>query len=188
MVDFSHNRLRFLPDNLFREDGLEHLDISHNMLSKLPLNSMSVATASTLCELDVSWNSISSLAHGGLLARFKVSEYNTVGNYFTIFLQSLNFLDLSYNRLAQIDAGTFKSLSRLSFLDLSHNGQLALEPNGLSFQGLEYSLLHLKLDNVSLINVSKFHRFKFRFFLYKLNLILGSNFTNTTFSKFIVSS
>ncbi|CAH1114704.1 unnamed protein product [Psylliodes chrysocephalus] len=134
IVDLSHNRLRALPDNLFREEGLERLDLSHNMLSKLPLTSMSVATAMTVCELDLSWNSISSVAHGGLLTRFR----------------KLNFLDLSYNRLAQIDSGTFKGLPRLSYLDLSHNSQLALEPNGLSFQGLEYTLLHLKLDNVSL--------------------------------------
>lgn len=66
----------------------------------------------------------------------------------------MNFVDLSYNRLAQIDAATFRDLPKLSFLDLSHNGQLALEPNGLSFQGIEDSLLHLKLDNISLINVS----------------------------------
>nr|XP_023026888.1 chaoptin [Leptinotarsa decemlineata] len=137
LVDLSHNRLRSLPDNLFREEGLERLDISHNLLSKLPLSSMSVATAMTVCELDLSWNSISSLSHGGLLTRFK----------------RLNFLDLSYNRLAQIDAGTFKSLPRLTSLDLSHNSQLTLEQNGLSFQGLEYSLLHLKLDNVSLTMV-----------------------------------
>ncbi|XP_057660247.1 chaoptin isoform X2 [Diorhabda carinulata] len=137
IVDLSHNRLRALPDNLFREEGLERLDLSHNMIGKLPLTSMSVATAMTVRELDLSWNSISSLSHGGILNRFK----------------KLSFLDLSYNRLAQIDAGTFKGLSRLSYIDLSHNTQLALEPNGLSFQGLEYTLLHLRLDNVSLSSV-----------------------------------
>lgn len=158
IVDFSHNRLRFLPDNLFREEGLERLDISHNLLSKLPLSSMSVATATTLCELDLSWNIISSLAHGGLLGRFKVILLIKLFTlcFFISHFQNLNFLDLSYNRLAQIDASTFRELPRLSFLDLSHNAQLALEPNGLSFHGLEYSLLHLKLDNVSLINVSIF--------------------------------
>lgn len=72
IVDFSHNRLRTLPDNLFRETGLERLDVSHNLLGKLPLTSLSIASAETLCELDLSWNSISSLAHGGQLARFKV--------------------------------------------------------------------------------------------------------------------
>ncbi|XP_050498519.1 chaoptin isoform X1 [Diabrotica virgifera virgifera] len=137
IVDLSHNRLRALPDNLFREEGLEKLDLSHNMLSKLPLTSMSVSTAITVCELDLSWNSISSLSHGGLLTRFR----------------SLNFLDLSYNRLASIDAGTFKGLPKLSALDLSHNSQLVFEPNGLSFQGLEYTLYHLQLNNISLSQV-----------------------------------
>ncbi|RZC35020.1 hypothetical protein BDFB_001665, partial [Asbolus verrucosus] len=72
IVDFSHNRLRSLPDNLFRETGLERLDLSHNLIGKLPLTSLSVASAATLCELDLSWNSISSLSHGGLLVRLKV--------------------------------------------------------------------------------------------------------------------
>lgn len=72
IVDFSHNRLRVLPDSLFRETGLERLDLSHNFLGKLPINSMSVASAVTLCELDLSWNNIASISHGGLLAKFKV--------------------------------------------------------------------------------------------------------------------
>ncbi|XP_063912433.1 chaoptin-like isoform X1 [Zophobas morio] len=137
IVDFSHNRLRFLPDNLFREAGLERLDVSHNLLGKLPLTSLSVASAETLCELDLSWNGISSLSHGGQLSRFR----------------SLSWLDLSYNRLGQIDGGTFKGVPRLSSLNLGHNSQLTLEGNGLSFQGLEYTLLNLNLDNVSLSQV-----------------------------------
>ncbi|XP_044258031.1 chaoptin isoform X2 [Tribolium madens] len=137
IVDFSHNRLRSLPDNLFRETGLERLDVSHNLLAKLPLTSLSISSAETLCELDLSWNSISSLSHGGQLSRFK----------------SLSWLDLSYNRLGQIDAGTFKGIPRLASLNLGHNSQLTLEINGLSFQGLEYTLLHLNLDNVSLSQV-----------------------------------
>ncbi|KAJ3628300.1 hypothetical protein MTP99_015615 [Tenebrio molitor] len=137
IVDFSHNRLRSLPDNLFREAGLERLDVSHNLLGKLPLTSLSVASADTLCELDLSWNSISSLSHGGILSQFK----------------SLSWLDLSYNRLGQVDAGSFKGLPRLSSLNLGHNNQLTLETSGLSFQGLEYTLLHLNLDNVSLSQI-----------------------------------
>ncbi|XP_057660248.1 chaoptin isoform X3 [Diorhabda carinulata] len=156
IVDLSHNRLRALPDNLFREEGLERLDLSHNMIGKLPLTSMSVATAMTVRELDLSWNSISSLSHGGILNRFK----------------KLSFLDLSYNRLAQIDAGTFKGLSRLSYIDLSHNTQLALEPNGLSFQGLEYTLLHLRLDNVSLSSTGVFCK------MYSLQTLKMDNLPN----------
>ncbi|XP_045480876.1 chaoptin [Harmonia axyridis] len=137
IVNFSRNRLRALPDNLFREDAIEHVDLSHNIIGKLPLNSFSVPAARNLYELDLSWNSISSLSHGGMFSRF----------------QSLNWLDLSHNRLAQIDAGTFRELPRLSSLDLSNNVQLTLEPNGLTFHGLEDSLIHLNLDNVSLSQV-----------------------------------
>ncbi|KAL1506530.1 hypothetical protein ABEB36_005874 [Hypothenemus hampei] len=137
IVNLSNNRIRALPDNLFREEGLERLDVSNNLLSKMPLNALATVAAQTLHEVDLSWNLISSLSHGGLIERFK----------------KLNYLDLSYNRLAQIDGGTFKGLPKLLYLDISHNGQLNLEANGGSFQGVEYTLLHLNLNNVSLNNV-----------------------------------
>ncbi|KAK9879164.1 hypothetical protein WA026_004016 [Henosepilachna vigintioctopunctata] len=148
IVNLSRNRLRALPDNLFREDGIEHVDLSHNLIGKLPLTSFSIAAAMNLHELDLSWNSISSLSHGGMFSRFKVRVglKSSLANQFEL-------LDLSYNRLAQIDAGTFRDLPRLSNLDLSNNIQLTLEPNGLTFLGLEYSLLHLNLDNVSLSQI-----------------------------------
>ncbi|ENN73885.1 hypothetical protein YQE_09513, partial [Dendroctonus ponderosae] len=84
MVDISNNRIRALPDNLFREEGLEKLDLSSNLLSKMPLNTLAIPAAQTLCELDLSWNLISSLSHGGLLERFKAwgmgeCHINTVG-------------------------------------------------------------------------------------------------------------
>ncbi|XP_017770923.1 PREDICTED: chaoptin isoform X2 [Nicrophorus vespilloides] len=137
VIDFGHNRLRFLPENMFKFEGLERLDLSHNQINRLPLTSMSVQAAATLCEFDLSWNSIASIAHGGLFERFK----------------SLSWLDLSYNRLVQIDVAVFENLPRLSSLDLSHNTQLVLERNGKSFQGIEDTLLHLGLDNVSLTYV-----------------------------------
>ncbi|XP_018322079.2 chaoptin [Agrilus planipennis] len=137
VVDLSFNRLRLLPDNLFKEDDLEKLDLSGNDFNRFPFNSFSLAAASTLCELDLSHNSISTLAHNEALGKFK----------------NLIFLDLSYNRLVQLELAAFSFLPKLLALDLSHNSQLVLERNGHSFQGLEDSLLHLKLDNVSFIQV-----------------------------------
>ncbi|KRT80569.1 hypothetical protein AMK59_7610 [Oryctes borbonicus] len=136
IVDFSNNNLRSLPDNLFREEGLESLDLSHNQLNRMHLASLTSSAASTLCELDLSWNGISSITHGDAFAKFK----------------SLSWLDLSYNRLIQIDDAVFSSLPRLSSLNLSHNTQLLLE-SGRTFDGIEDSLLHLALDNVSLTYV-----------------------------------
>lgn len=72
IVDFSHNKIRILPDNLFREEGLEHLDLSHNALNRIHLSSMNTMAASTLCELDLSRNSISSISHADAFAKFKV--------------------------------------------------------------------------------------------------------------------
>ncbi|KAK4882835.1 hypothetical protein RN001_006154 [Aquatica leii] len=137
VVDMSHNRLKFVPDNLFKEEGLERLDLSNNQLSRLPLTSLSTAAASTLCEFDLSFNGISSLTHGEMLSKF----------------ERLAFLDLSYNRLVQVDPGVFGILHKISYLDLSHNSQLSIEKNGKNFQGIEDSLLYLKLDNLSLITV-----------------------------------
>lgn len=134
IVDFAYNKLRFLPDNVFRTDGLEKLDLSNNQLSRFPISCISIATAETLSELDLSWNVISSIAHRDQFSKFK----------------SLTKLDLSYNRLVQLDAGSFSAFQRLSNLDLSHNSQLVLERYGKSFLGIEDSLTYLYLDNVSL--------------------------------------
>lgn len=72
VVNLSHNRLKLLPDSLFREEGLESLDISHNQLSRIPLTSLSVSAAATLSRLDMSSNRISVVTDGGLFNRFKV--------------------------------------------------------------------------------------------------------------------
>lgn len=72
VVDFSHNRFRFLPDNLFKDEGLEWLDLSNNQINRLPLTSMVPQAAATLGYLDLSWNGISSVASGGMFERFKV--------------------------------------------------------------------------------------------------------------------
>lgn len=82
IVNLSRNRLRALPDNMFREDSIEHVDFSHNLIGKLPLNCFSVTAARNLYELDLSWNSISSLSHGGMLSRFLVSIVLEVSDFF----------------------------------------------------------------------------------------------------------
>lgn len=141
VVDLSHNRLRFVPDNLFKEEGLERLDLSNNQLSMLPLTSLSTAAASTLCELDLSFNGISSLTSGDMLSKF----------------ERLSYLDLSYNKLVQVNDGVFGILHKILYLDLSHNSQLCIDNNGKSFQGIEDTLLYLKLDNLSLMSVPELY-------------------------------
>lgn len=137
VVDLSGNRLRSLPDSLFMEQGLERFTASRNQLSRMPIATFSTNTASTLTELDLSHNTISSLQSSETFSRFR----------------SLTMLDLSYNRLVLIEDATFSSLPRLTSLELSHNTDLKLEPRGRSFKGLEDTLMYLGLSNTSLSTV-----------------------------------
>lgn len=74
VVNLSHNKLKAIPDNLFRHDGLQNLDVSHNGLTSVPLTSLSVAAAGTLCSLDLSHNGIPAVTNGALFIRFKVNN------------------------------------------------------------------------------------------------------------------
>lgn len=65
-------------------------------------------------------------------------------------LQSLQVLDLSNNRLTQLEDAPFSALPRLSVLDLSHNVELRLEPRSRTFQNMQESLLDLRLSNLTL--------------------------------------
>ena len=71
-LDMSHNRLRALPDNFLSHDSMERLDVSHNLLSRPPVTSLGPAAAATLCELDLSYNTIAALQNIDLFSRFKV--------------------------------------------------------------------------------------------------------------------
>ncbi|XP_058788857.1 chaoptin isoform X2 [Phymastichus coffea] len=137
IIDLSHNRLRTLTDNLFMEANIESLDLSHNQFMRLPIKTMSMSAAASLSILDLSWNFLSGVHNTDAIFR----------------LRGLTWLDLSYNRLVRLDDGVFSDLPQLSYLDLSHNKQLILEPRGRTFHGLEDSLLFLGLSNISLLSV-----------------------------------
>ncbi|XP_013100006.1 chaoptin isoform X1 [Stomoxys calcitrans] len=140
VVDFSHNHLRGLPDNLFYNGGMEKLDVSHNMLLKIPSSSLSSLAALTLCELHLSNNFISTIHSMDLSNKFRPNKY-----------RSLRYLDISYNYLLRIDDAVFATMPKLAVLDLSHNRDLKVMDK--SFMGLETSLIKLGLENVSLSTV-----------------------------------
>ncbi|KAI5698085.1 hypothetical protein M8J75_001448 [Diaphorina citri] len=131
VVDFSANWIRALPDNLFNH-GIERVSLAHNQLAIFPIQPFTQAAGSTLMDLDLSHNYISNLQAPEQFSRFK----------------NLMRLDLSYNRIMRLDDSNFATLPHLSFLDLSHNRELAFEPKGRSFIGLDSSLLFLGLRNI----------------------------------------
>lgn len=134
VVDLSDNLLRNLPDGLFFSDGLEKLEIRNNALGRAPLSALSYGAAGTLHDLDLSGNQIASLPNGEMLGRFR----------------SLRTLDLSHNRLLQLEEGVFSPLIRLTELDLSHNSDIRTEPDLRALAGIEDQLDDLRLDNTSL--------------------------------------
>ncbi|XP_053678654.1 chaoptin [Anopheles nili] len=135
VLELDHNNLKYLPDNLLFSNGLERLNVSHNLLTKIPVSSMSNMAAMTLCELDLSHNLIEAV------------HINDLSNKF----RSLAWLDLSHNQLLRVEDATFVSLPRLSILNLSHNNKLKIMEK--AFVGLQDSLLELILTNIRLTNV-----------------------------------
>uniref|UniRef100_A0A8D8SNM6 Chaoptin n=2 Tax=Cacopsylla melanoneura TaxID=428564 RepID=A0A8D8SNM6_9HEMI len=133
IVDLSSNWIRALPDNLFSH-GIERVSLSRNQLAVFPIQPFTQGASSTLMDLDLSHNYISNLQSPEQFSRFK----------------NLMRLDLSYNRIMRLDDSNFATLPHLAFLDLGHNRELAFEPKGRSFIGLDSSLLFLGLRNMSL--------------------------------------
>lgn len=87
-----------------------------------------------------------------LLIRSKSDRNCVIWYYpFLFTLQSLRYLDISYNYLLRIDDAVFATMPKLAVLDLSHNRDLKVMDK--SFMGLETSLIKLGLENVSLSTV-----------------------------------
>lgn len=73
LVDFSYNKLRVLPDMFFSEDNLEILNMAHNELSRMPVLSFAVHSAAVVCDMDLSYNTITALPVFEMFSRFKVN-------------------------------------------------------------------------------------------------------------------
>lgn len=102
---------------------------------KIPAISFSNLAALSICKLDLSHNSISSIHTLDLSNKFR----------------ALSSLDLSNNQLLRIDDAAFASLPCLSDLDLSNNSELKVMEK--AFVGLQGSLIKLGLNNVSLTTI-----------------------------------
>lgn len=128
----SHNNLRLLPRDIFKNTIIEHLDMSSNDISLFPVTALS-QIGFTLRYLDLSHN------------RIEYLDSNIFRN--TQFLLSLN---LGSNLLTVLSDNTFSSIGGLRQLDLSSNSVKA------NFKELFHNLpnlRHLNLANISLKSV-----------------------------------
>lgn len=75
-VDFSFNKIRVLPDMFFTENNLEVLNMAHNELSRMPVLSFTQKSAGVVCDIDLSYNSITALPVFEMFSRFKVRNCN----------------------------------------------------------------------------------------------------------------
>jgi len=64
-----------LPDMFFSEDNLEILNMAHNELSRMPVLSFSTHSAGIVCDMDLSFNTITALPVFEMFSRFKVRKY-----------------------------------------------------------------------------------------------------------------
>lgn len=75
LVDFSYNKIRVLPDMFFTEDNLEVLNMAHNELSRIPILSFAAHSAGIVCDMDLSYNTITALPVFEMFSRFKVKKF-----------------------------------------------------------------------------------------------------------------
>lgn len=70
----SGNQIRTLQENLFGGDGMEELDLSNNVMTKIPALALSNLAALTLCRLDLSHNQIANIQSIDLSNKFRVGD------------------------------------------------------------------------------------------------------------------
>lgn len=95
--------------------SLIELDLSHNSLSQLRGNSISVHTK--LIRLNLSHNKLSFIPHD----LFKATATGSASGRQVQLVSSLRYLNLANNRIQTIDNINFRPLKNLVSLDLAHN-------------------------------------------------------------------
>lgn len=132
----SGSRIRSIPKHSFEGTAIRYLDISSNTLSASALDSLT----ESMIHVNISHNKIENVFKPG------------------IFKQSLEILDLSFNKLEHIHAHSFLNTSKLKTLILSHNKlewlyvALLADLTTLNFLDLSHNLLH-KIEESSFDNL-----------------------------------
>lgn len=141
-LDLSYNLINVIDDYAFAGDlDLKMLNLSHNQLTSLPKKAMD--NFFTLTHLDISHN---------LFNRIDKKMFSKS----PLLKRRLKHLNLSHNKLTEIETGSFLELKELNTIDLSENQLKALNVN--IFKQPAYHLEFLNIGNnqlAELINFTK---------------------------------
>ncbi|MED6286949.1 hypothetical protein CHARACLAT_011350 [Characodon lateralis] len=137
-LDMSHNRMMAAhPDSLKQYAGLLHLNISYNSIKNL--DEGLCRNLAQLQTLNMMHNQVYLLKKEDLSHCTKLTSLNMASNKLKLqgepfsLLQSLEFLDVSINKLQSARLGSQPQLPSLVTLDLGHNDFTTLKSDDFSF-------------------------------------------------------
>ncbi|CAH2083534.1 unnamed protein product [Euphydryas editha] len=150
-LSLEGNKIKYLPNNVFKSVKLNYLYLDHNNISYL--YSDVFLEQSSMTELKLGNNNLKSLPVGlfSHMNHLKVLDlgYNSIGYLNkSIFngLVSLTKLSLAGNRIEQLDEAIFEFTTSLEVLDLSRNNlTISKDKNIIKF--IEPSLTYILDDN-----------------------------------------
>lgn len=126
VLDLSHNKLTYLSDDLFMNNtNLQHLNISHNALSRLPTY---IFQRTPLKSINLSHNKIE-IIQPKLLNQQTLENVYLEHNHIVYLNPStfatdgfpIKYMDLRFNRLVYLDPDFFYWLANLQTFELSGN-------------------------------------------------------------------
>lgn len=134
VLNLAHNSLRQLQDGTFMGlSHLLHLDVSGNRLQRTELHAFADLKRLTVFRMDD--NSLYDIRREWFLPMQSLIELRLSRNGLSSLgagslpLARLQHLDLSQNRLRQLEPGCFNGLENLRLVNLSNNQQLLEVPN-----------------------------------------------------------
>ncbi|CAM1293446.1 chp (predicted) [Pycnogonum litorale] len=130
ILDVSRNLVTDFKDETFEDPSLEILDVSHNRISRMPVEAL-LRSNSSLSYLNLSFNRLRYVAR----LDFK-------------HLTKLIRLGLDGNNIVEIAADSFANLPNLLSLDLSHNPLDKVTSE--AFSGIRDHLEELNIANISI--------------------------------------
>ncbi|KHJ43888.1 leucine Rich repeat-containing domain protein [Trichuris suis] len=136
MLDISSNQISRLDAGCFGGENLLRLNLSSNLLGKIPYEALS-SLMKSLSWLDLSFNSIESV---------EPELFSELRNMTQLLLNS--------NRIKSISEAAFKGLRKLRLLDLSGNPIDEWNPN--AFREVSQSLESVNLADTGLYSVPNF--------------------------------